>query len=141
MANYAPKAHSISFGGVPIEGFSKGSMVKIVKRNNSVDAEAGIDSFVVFNHMDDPIYDVEISLMAGAASNDYLAAVHAANELVPGSGVLPLAVKNQLGRDFAGGIAAIMKTPDTDKQDSTEAPKVWKFVMTSVPGAVFPGGA
>lgn len=138
---YAPHNNTMIVGGVPILGFSKGTFIKIEKREDSVDVIAGIGGFATFVHMLDPVHTVEFVLEYGSDSNDYLSALAAANDRVPGSGVVGTVIKNQMGRGFfTAAESALMKQPNTEETDTQGNPKTWTLVCVVEPGAYFAGG-
>lgn len=127
VTDYDPHEVIVSFGGVTIEGFETGTFVTIVKPVDTWGTKSGIGGEGMYVKNNDPWYDISFTLMANAASNDYLSAVMAGDMNLTGTGLLPLQIKNNLGREmFITASARIIKLADLNFSDAGE-PKTWNL--------------
>lgn len=138
LTDYDPAEVLVSFGGITIEGFQTGTFVNIVKTADTWATVSGIAGEGMFVKANDPWYDVTFTLMANAASNDYLSALWTADLNLTGTGLLPLAIKNNLGREFFTSTSArIVKVADLAFSDAGD-PKTWNIKCYKA--AFFNGG-
>lgn len=138
---YAPHLNTLTLGAIVIEGFAKGTFIKVTKTEDSVDLVEGVEGNGTFVHKLSKRHEIEFVLAYGAESNDLLAALVAANDRIPGSGVVPVSLKNQMGRGFlTAAEGAVMKMADQGETDQGGEDKTWKIVCSVEPGAYFPGG-
>lgn len=118
----------MNFGGVPIGGFEGGTFVSIVKSTDTWSGKDGIGGEAMMVKNNSGLWTVALTLMANSASNDYLSAIYLADLNLTGVGLLPLNIKNNLGRElFSTSSATVTKMTDINFSNAGE-PKTWNFL-------------
>jgi hypothetical protein len=96
-SNYNPKKVVITFGGVPIDGYTDGTFINIAP--NDVDGfkkKVGADGEVAWAQSSDNTHQITISLMQSSLSNTYLSGVRNTDKLT-GKALLPLSITDLNG--------------------------------------------
>ena len=125
LFTYDPAQILVTMGGVPISGFESGTFVTIEKVEDNWSAKSGIEGDAVRILKTDYLYNVTLTLMYTSASNDYLSALATADANLPGSGLVPLEIKNGLGRSlFVTTQSWVVKPASTNYSDAAD-PREW----------------
>lgn len=93
---YDPKKVIVTFGGVPLSGFTDGTFVQIDPNTEGWTKSVGADGEVVRSFSNDNTHTVQITLQQTSASNDYLSTIHNTDKMT-GNGVLPLTITDLNG--------------------------------------------
>ena len=137
VRTYDPSKIIVTFGGVPLSGFSEGTFVSI-KRSGDVftkvkGADGGIDRVNNCNYA----FEVTFTCKQTTPTNEYLSGLLAADQL-SNAGTLPLVVKDNLGSTiFTAMQAWIKKDPDVDFADKL-SDRTWTF--DTGPAVLLAGG-
>lgn len=117
MKTYAPKKIAVSFNGIPLSGFAKGTFIKISNTSDAFTPEIGSDGEVARVASADESGMIVLTLQQTSASNDILnAALNLDKLLHTGTGVL--AVKDTNGRSLhIGAESWIRKVSDVEFAD------------------------
>lgn len=91
MATYDPKMVVITFGGVPISGYTEDSFVECVPVEEKFTRKVGADGEVVRSHSANNCYDVTVTLLQSSLSNQVLSNA-ASLDNATGLGMLPLSI-------------------------------------------------
>src|SRR4051812_38937216 len=91
MKTFNPKKVAITYNGVPITGFAKGSFVEADQNADTFTLDVGSDGEAARTQSADESGNVKITLMQQSASNDYLSQRHAIDrKSALGTGVLQI---------------------------------------------------
>ena len=137
VKTYDPKANVISVGNLLISGFAENKFLSAKRMEKTFDSKAGCDGEVARSKMNDRRGEVELTLLASAASNDALSALAQLDEQT-GGGVGPFQLSDQNGTTLLHSPNCwIEKYPDTElAKDVGEA--MWMITCDSLD--VFRGG-
>ena len=125
LSTYAPSEINVSLGGVPISGFEVGTFVNIEKVEDTWSNKSGIGGEGIRILKKDNFYTVTFTLIYSSASNDYLNGLVQADELLPGSGLVPILIEDGLGRtSFSSSEAWVVKKATTAFSDAAD-PREW----------------
>jgi hypothetical protein len=138
LTDYDPAEVNVTLGPASISGFAAGTFIIISKNVDTWSEESGIagDGMRIKNN--DAFYTITLTLMANSDSNDALAAISEADKKLTGSGLVPMKIKNNLGREtFACPSVWVKKISDVEFSDGTSA-KSW--VLGAHNAVYWPGG-
>ncbi|MDR2952562.1 MAG: DUF3277 family protein [Treponema sp.] len=100
VSNYDPKKVILTFGGVPITGFTEGTFIGIAANDSDAfKKKVGADGEVGRAQSNDNTHNVTITLMQSSASNDYLSNIFNADRL-SGTQMLPLSITDLNGKSL-----------------------------------------
>lgn len=128
LEHYDPQDYSVTFNGIPIEGFDGDDFIDIEFDSEGYQDDVGADGHVVRYKSCDQRASITFTLMATSPSNKLLSAMYNADIKAPnGIGVGPILIRNTQGATvFMGTQAWIQKMPK-----STLGPKLgsreWKI--------------
>jgi hypothetical protein len=128
LEQYDPQDYSVTFNGIPIEGFDGDDFIDIEFDSEGYQDDIGADGHMVRYKSCDQRATITFTLMATSPSNKLLSAIYNADIKAPnGIGVGPILIRNTQGATvFMGGQAWIQKMPK-----STLGPKLssreWKI--------------
>jgi len=135
---YDPNAHVMTFGGVPLQGFSEDTKVKVERISPRMGSMAGVDGEVTRYRLNDPRVKITISLMQSSSSNDDLSEAHDIDFRTPGGVVSSFYLQDLLGSTVIScGAAWIVGYPDEELK-KTPGPREW--VIEGVVTTQFMGG-
>lgn len=98
FSEYNPDNYSVTYNGIPIEGFAEDDFINIEMDTEGFSDEIGSDGHVVRYKNCDQRATVTFSLMANSPTNAVLSAMHQADLKMPsGFGVGPLLVRDTQG--------------------------------------------
>ncbi len=119
MKTYAVKKIALSFNGIPLSGFMKGSFLKISHTSDAFAPEIGSDGEVARVASADESGTIVVTLQQTSDSNDVLAAALALDKLShTGTGVVM--VKDTGGRTLCNGNEAwIRKSAEVEFSDGS----------------------
>ena len=124
--DYDPKAVVMTFCGVPVTGYAKGSFIKIEPAEDAFKKYVGADGATSRSRVADETVNVTVNLSQTSPSNAVLSAQHLADRK-NGSGKGPLVVKDLLGATVLfAKVAWIKKMASADFGDEIGA-KEWSF--------------
>ncbi|MEI6806928.1 MAG: phage protein [Myxococcaceae bacterium] len=134
---YDPHQYSITFNGIPIEGFAEDDFVHIEMATEGFSDEVGADGHVTRIRSRDQRGSVTFKLKASSPTNKILSALYQADLNAPnGSGVGAVLIRDTQGLSiFAGAqawIAGMPKTSIGKKLGDVE----WKLRVASLEGFV-----
>lgn len=114
MAQYSSREVSLSFGGVPIQGFGDGTMVSWSYDSDFTTDTIGVDGIVTASKTNDYRATVTFTLKETSVSNAVLTTFAASRQKGTGSiGVAPLALVNTLtGEKLFAAEAWVVSYPD-----------------------------
>lgn len=128
LYSYDPNQILVTLGAVTISGFETGTFVNIEKVEDNWSAKSGIGGEAVRILKTDYLWNVTLTLMYVSASNDYLSALSISDNLTPGIGLVPLEIRNGLGRTlFVSTQAWVVKPATTAYSDASE-PREWALM-------------
>lgn len=128
LEQYDPQDYSVTFNGIPIEGFDGDDFIDIEFDSEGYQDDIGADGHVVRYKSCDQRATITFTLMATSPSNKLLSVMYNADIKAPnGIGVGPILIRNTQGATvFMGTQAWIQKMPK-----STLGPKLgsreWKI--------------
>jgi len=124
---YNPKKVLLTFGGIPISGFAKGTFIKVTPSADTYTKYVGADGEVARAQSSDDTSSVEITLMKTSDSNAYLNTIKESDKLI-GDGVLPLSITDlSTGQEVMFWAQAwIKKAPDKEYGDDVPT-RNWTF--------------
>lgn len=94
--SYDPKKVIITFGGVPITGFTDGTFIQVDPNAETWTKSVGADGEVIRSRNNDNTHTVQITLQQSSVSNNYLSTVMTADK-ISGRGMLPLTITDMNG--------------------------------------------
>ena len=138
MGTYNPATHIITWNGISIDGWAKGSFFSMERNVPSWKVESGAGGEATDTRSLDTTGKAEATLMQTSLVNDLLSAAFASDELF-GLGFGPMEVKDLLGSTVAfSPHARIAKMPPLGlAADQTE--RKWEWVCQQV--QYFVGGS
>jgi hypothetical protein len=115
---YNPKKVLLTFGGIPISGYAKGTFIKVTPAADTFTKKVGADGEVARAQSSDDTSEVTITLMKTSDSNVYLNTIKESDKLID-DGVLPLSITDlSSGREAMFWAQAwIKKAPDKEYGD------------------------
>ncbi len=128
LEQYDPQDYSVTFNGIPIEGFDGDDFIDIEFDSEGYQDDIGADGHVVRYKSCDQRATITFTLMATSPTNKLLSVMYNADIKAPnGIGVGPILIRNTQGATvFMGAQAWIQKMPK-----STLGPKLgsreWKI--------------
>jgi hypothetical protein len=128
LEQYDPQDYSVTFNGIPIEGFDGDDFIDIEFDSEGYQDDIGADGHVVRYKSCDQRATITFTLMATSPTNKFLSVMYNADIKAPnGMGVGPILIRNTQGATvFMGAQAWIQKMPK-----STLGPKLgsreWKL--------------
>ncbi len=134
---YDPQKVILSFGGIVITGYAKGSFIKAKRNTDTFKTVVGAAGEESWDKSADRSGEVEVTLMATSQDNDAFSAMLAADELA-GTGLAPLLGKDLNGTTlFHAAFARLAKPADIERAvDQGNA--VWVLRTTNL--EIFVGG-
>ena len=124
--DYDPKAVVMTFCGVPVTGYAKGSFIKIEKAEDGFKKYVGADGKTSRTRVADETANVTLNLSQTSPSNAVLSAQHKLDKKT-GKGKGPLMVKDLKGATlFYAKVGWIKKMATADFGDEINA-KEWAF--------------
>lgn len=130
MGVYDPRLCIVSFNGVPLSGFAKGTFIKATKRKPTVTLEElGPDGEGAFVVSGDLSYDIEITLQKSSPSNTLLSQWEQATAKgAPIVGSFAVEMLNT-GSVFVGKETMVSVAPPFEAMGGDSmGTNVWKFV-------------
>lgn len=117
---YVPKKVSLSFNGIPLTGFAKGTFITVSRNSDSFEVDTGSDGEVARVAKADRSGTVKIVLKQTSAGNDVLAVILDIDERTQ-SGTGVLMGKDASGRTvFLAAEAWVKKPADVTLSDGME---------------------
>ena len=96
-STYDPKKVIITFGGVPIDGYTDGTFVDVTPNDaDGFKKKVGANGGVAWAKSADNTHQITISLMQSSVSNQYLSGIRNMDKLT-GKGLLPLVITDVNG--------------------------------------------
>lgn len=139
---YAPTDWQISALDVLVQGFAKGTFLKVTRNAESAAMEAGAHGDVVITAKTDRTGKVELTLQRESPTNDLLSAKLAAFEARPrvrGAGKGSFLARNINSTSKAQAANCVIeKAPDMEGADANST-VTWTFLLDDV--TIFNGGA
>jgi hypothetical protein len=113
LEQYDPQDYSVTFNGIPIEGFDGDDFIDIEFDSEGYQDDIGADGHVVRYKSCDQRASITFTLMATSPSNKLLSVMYNADIKAPnGIGVGPILIRNTQGATvFMGAQAWIQKMP------------------------------
>jgi hypothetical protein len=141
--SYNPADWLITWNGILIQGFAKGTKLKVTRNTVSAEMDVGMDGDAVIVGKNDRSGKVEVTLQRESPANALLSAQLTAFEARPrtvGAGIGPFLAKNinSVGTVAAASHGVIEKWPDMEAAN-TASTCVWSFLLNDV--TMFEGGA
>lgn len=132
MKTYDPSKVTVTFAGITITGYMKGTFVKVTRGVEKWSHEAGAQGDVVRTKSLDDTAMVEITLQHTSPSNGDLTAQYL-KDIKDGSGKGAISVEdvNSARALWAGAEAWIVTAPDFERADSL-TPCVWKIAIAKL---------
>lgn len=126
MKTYSPKKVAVSFNGIPLTGFAKGSFIEATQDEDSFAKDMGSDGEAARTQNANEGGKVKLTLMQQSASNDTLSAQHKLDRRT-GLGTGVLFIKDASGRTLVNlSEAWIMKPSDVTLADGAQG-REWTF--------------
>lgn len=136
--NYDPELIQVSFKGVPLRGFIKGTFLEGARSEDSFVLEAGAGGDSAFVRQRNYTGMVKLTIMQTAPTNDYLAGIAELDELF-GEGEGELFVEDLNGTtNILDQNARIMKMADVTFSNGLEG-REWTFGCPQM--SIFTGGS
>jgi hypothetical protein len=125
---YDPTEVDVLFGLAQLSGFAENTMVKVAFENKRFELVQGVDGQTSRSKNKKRSALVTVSLMQTSASNSYLSAAMALDDLAPaGAGVVPFLIRDKNGTSlFASDEAWIEKEPDIEYAEKP-GPREWQI--------------
>jgi hypothetical protein len=126
VKTYDTSKVTITFGGVPIGGFTDGSFIKVTPAADLFVQKVGADGEIVRSRSNDNTHTVDITLMQSSPSNTYLTTVKEMDRLA-NMGIRDLRIIDLSGSSlFFWPQAYITKDPDVEyAKEATD--RAWSF--------------
>jgi len=97
VKDYDPKKVIVTFGGVPLTGFTDGKFIEVTPNDaDGFKKSVGADGEVVRSQSNDNTHGVAVTLMQSSLSNNYLSGVRTTDKLT-GKVKLPLSITDLNG--------------------------------------------
>lgn len=138
MQTYDAGKVVITWGPHIVTGTAEGSFVKAARNKPSFALKTGSDGAAVRSKSRDKSGTVEVTLMQTSPSNDYFAAVAAADELFD-TGIMPLVIKDLNGTTLITAAEAWLQKPADTDFATAAGDRAWSFDVGRL--LMFPGGA
>lgn len=117
---YSPVDVAVIYGGAIISGFADGTFITVSRDEDAFMKKVGADGEVARARNANRSGSVTLTLLQSSASNDVMAAFHAADSLSSGA-ALPLLIKDNSGRTLVAADAAwVKKEPDITRSKEIE---------------------
>lgn len=128
---YDPQKVILTFGGIIIAGFAKGSFIKAKRNSDTFKTVVGASGEESWDKSADRSGEVEVTLMATSQDNDSLMAIYASDEL-SGTGLAPLFIKELNGTTLLIASFARLAKPADVERGAEQGHAVWLFRSTNI---------
>lgn len=128
---YDPQKVILSFGGIVLTGYAKGSYIKAKRNTDTFTVVVGAAGEESWDKKSDRSGEVEVTLMASSQDNDALMAIYAVDELT-GAGLSPLMIKELNGTTLVHAAFARLSKPADVERAVEQGNAVWLFRSTNL---------
>lgn len=138
IKHYNPDQVDHIVGGFTLTGFAEDKMSSFEIQNEVFTLVHGVDGGFTRSLQPGQWAKWTISLMSSSKANDFLSALHAADLLAPGAGVVPCGLIDRNGTTAMASVECyVEKIPPINKSNKAEAVE-WSIVVVNP--KVFLGG-
>lgn len=116
-------------GGVAISGFAEDKMSSFEIQGETFVLVKGVDGGFTRSFQPGQWAKWTLSLMSSSKSNDFLSALHEADKLAPGAGIVPCGTNDRNGTGImASAEAYVEKSPTVNMGNKAEA-REWTLIV------------
>jgi len=134
VKSYDPKKVIVTFGGVPISGYTDGDFIEVSPNDaDGFKKQVGADGEVGRSQSSDDTHNVTITLMQSSMSNQHFSATRAADKL-SGKTILPLSITDLNGASLQFWPEAWIKGDPTWGFGKEMKERQWTFDTGQIAG-------
>lgn len=137
LTTYDPSKVSVIVGSQPVTGYADGDFVSVERSEESFSLLVGADGETTRAKNANKSGKIKITLMASSASNDYLSALQAADEL-GGNSPFPILIKDNSGKSLYTAATAWISKPASGTFGKEAGKREWEIATDEL--ICFAGG-